>query len=507
MEYIFFCLCTSRFFTSKTLTCLSLRESFNQAYDKALLGFREKLDDRIVLFKIKRAMRDGRSEEEMLSFFDKKNFSDRLVRYLSESAQNADFSQAIRIYHLLATAMENFDMPADAEIMADRCYKKISDEILVEATKTIEKNMENRARFAKDEIKVDLPVRVNWGGGWTDTPPQCMEQGGLVINAAISLNGKLPIHVIARKTKEYGFFFESSDLGVKGQAKDIEDIRACRNPGDFFALHKAALLATGIVPIEGDVTLEQLCEQLGGGLYLCTAVDDIPKGSGLGTSSCLAAAAVKAIFDIMGISIPGDGIYSVVLAMEQIMSTGGGWQDQVGGLCPGIKRIHSRPGADQTLAVEQLLIPEAMKKELDDRFLLIYTGQRRLARNLLRDVIGSYIAGRKDTLEALDQMKITAEKMQYALEQGRIDRLAELFNYHWELSKKLDSGCTNTCIDQIFNAVDDLIAGKFIAGAGGGGFLQAILKEGVTREELEERINEIFGAAGVEVWKPEIIYG
>ena len=28
---------------------------------------------------------------------------------------------------------------------------------------------------------VQLPVRVNWGGGWTDTPPYCNEKGGIVL--------------------------------------------------------------------------------------------------------------------------------------------------------------------------------------------------------------------------------------------------------------------------------------------------------------------------------------
>ena len=45
-------------------------------------------------------------------------------------------------------------------------------------------------------------------------------------------------------------------------------------------------------------------------------------------------------------------------------------------------------------------------------------------------------------------------------------------NEHWELSKQLDAGSTNTCIDQMLIACQDLICGQFIAGAVGGGFLQ-----------------------------------
>ncbi len=70
--------------------------------------------------------------------------------------------------------------------------------------------------------------------------------------------------------------------------------------------------------------------------------------------------------------------------------------------------------------------------------------------------------------------------MRWALEEGDIDELAELFNEHWELSKQLDMGATNTCIDQIFLSCEDLIDGRFIAGAGGGGFLMFYAEDKVS---------------------------
>ena len=55
--------------------------------------------------------------------------------------------------------------------------------------------------------------------------------------------------------------------------------------------------------------------------------------------------------------------------------------------------------------VEHLDITDSMKVELEERFAIIYTGQRRLARNLLREVVGNYINGKKETLYALSEMK------------------------------------------------------------------------------------------------------
>ena len=141
------------------------------------------------------------------------------------------------------------------------------------------------------------------------------------------------------------------------------------------------------------------------------------------------------------------------------------------------------------------------KKELDERFCLIYSGQRRLARNLLRDVVGRYVGGVEEAVEVLYEIQQTAVLMRFELEKGNIDGFADLLNQHWELSKKLDSGCTNTCIDMIFHSVEDLIDGKMICGAGGGGFLQVVLKKGVTPDDLQKRLREVFQDSGVDVWR------
>ncbi|MDE6420960.1 MAG: fucokinase [Lachnospiraceae bacterium] len=317
----------------------------------------------------------------------------------------------------------------------------------------------------------------------------------------MTLNGLLPVQVRVRKLSGFYVAFESADLGARGEAHCVADIQDCHNPYDFFALHKAALIACGIVPLEGEADLEQILRRLGGGIYLSTQVVGVPKGSGLGTSSILSGACVKGIFEFLGKELSDEAVYETVSCMEQIMSTGGGWQDQVGGLTGGIKLITTRPGLRQQISVSYVTIPEPAKKELQERFALIYTGQRRLARNLLRDVVGNYIGGREESACALYEMKRVASMMRFELEEGNIDGFAALLNRHWELSKKLDAGSTNTCIEQIFLVCEDMIDGRFIAGAGGGGFIQVVLKKGVTRKQLGERLREVFQDSGVAVWE------
>ena len=181
------------------------------------------------------------------------------------------------------------------------------------------------------------------------------------------------------------------------------------------------------------------------------------------------------------------------------MSTGGGWQDQVGGLTGGFKLVTAQAGLSQQIVCTHLSIPEETKKTLGERFALVYTGQRRLARNLLREVVGKYIGSNETALDVIYKIQQMAVLMRFELERGNVDGFARLMNEHWELSKKLDAGCTNTCIDQIFLALDDLIDGHMICGAGGGGFLQVVMKKDVTLNMLEARLNDVFGDSGVGV--------
>lgn len=482
---------------------LSLCESFCTADVSAIPKWQEQLKDEIIVRKYLHAVRERRDYRERLQIFGESGLNEARFSMLLACAEEASFSERIRIYYDLSRGLRREPdgeiKGYDDSLLESMCFDTIRDEIFRESRKMLPKHIQ--LNIVQNEVSVALPVRVNWGGGWTDTPPQCNEQGGVVLNAAISLNGVLPVQVHMRRLDELCIVFESEDLGARGEAHSIGEIRDCHNPYDFFALHKAALIACGIVPMEGTADLREILQRLGGGIYLSTQVAGVPKGSGLGTSSILSAACVKAVFEFLGRQISDEAVYETVSCMEQIMSTGGGWQDQVGGLTGGIKFITTKPGLHQQIEVSYVTMPEEAKKELQERFALIYTGQRRLARNLLRDVIGNYIGGRKESVEALYEMKRVAAMMRFELEEGNIDGFAALFNRHWELSKKLDAGSTNTCIEQIFLACEDLIDGRFIAGAGGGGFIQVILKKNVTKEQLEERLHGVFQDSGVAVWE------
>ena len=186
------------------------------------------------------------------------------------------------------------------------------------------------------------------------------------------------------------------------------------------------------------------------------------------------------------------------------MSTGGGWQDQVGGVSKGINLVTSEKGLKQNIVKKKLNISEKTMEQLKKRFCLVYTGERRLQRNLLKEVVKRYIGNVGENIRALNKIKELADEMTYALENGNIELFASLLTCHLHYSKMIDAGATNGLIDKIFEIIDDMIDGKMVCGAGGGGFLQVILKKNVTKEMLHYKLRGIFPDSEIDVWECNI---
>ncbi len=480
----------------------SLMSGFNDADPQAIIDWSTRMADLVKMDELKKCILSSKPAREAVSILNASSLTKIQTSWLQNELKKldttnlTDFAYAMRLYYYLGVALND-------ENYTGKCFKLIADTVLDATLKHLQYN--ENARIVSDETTVKLPLRANWGGGWSDTCPHCLENGGVVLNVAISLDGEYPVEVRLVKIKEQKIVFDSRDMDVHGEFDTIEPLQRTGDPFDPFALQKACLLACGIIPKEGG-DLQQILARLGGGFEMHSEVTNVPKGSGLGTSSILSAAAVKAMLTFMDISFTDDTLYATVLAMEQIMSTGGGWQDQVGGVTHGIKYITSNPGIDQKIKVEKVSISEETKKELDERYCVICSGQRRLARNLLRDVVGRYVGNEPDSLYAHKEIQKTAALMRFALERGNVDEFAKLLNEHWKLSQMVDDGSTNSLIDQIFMSIEDLIDARMVCGAGGGGFLQVILKKGVTKQEVHDRLKDVFHDFAVDVWPSQIVY-
>lgn len=211
---------------------------------------------------------------------------------------------------------------------------------------------------------MELPVRVDFVGGWSDTPPWSLERSGCVLNMAITLGGSLPVGTII-ETTERGGLLMNDDAGNELYIDNITSIAPPFDSTDPFRLVKSAMLVTNVIN-EKKLQLT--------GLQIKTWAN-VPRGSGLGTSSILSAAVVKALLQLTYGDDSNENVTRLVLVLEQVMGTGGGWQDQVGGLYPGIKFTSSFPGVPLQLQVNPLLPSPQLIKELHQRLLVVFTGQ------------------------------------------------------------------------------------------------------------------------------------
>ena len=67
-----------------------------------------------------------------------------------------------------------------------------------------------------------------------------------------------------------------------------------------------------------------------------------------------------------------------------MITTGGGWQDNVGGFVEGIKIGRSKGQLPLKVDTTVLDVSEDVIQQLNKRIVLVYTGKTRLAKNLLQ---------------------------------------------------------------------------------------------------------------------------
>ena len=149
------------------------------------------------------------------------------------------------------------------------------------------------------------------------------------------------------------------------------------------ALVKTAFLCTKTIQFSSSHTLaEQLRRKHKGGFEILSW-SYLPQGSGMGTSSILAGVVCAAIWTITSRAHDNQQLIHLVVELEQMLTTGGGWQDQVGGLLPGVKFTTSPPKQPIQVSPQILNVSNKTVEKVRTNMALIYTGKTRLAKNLL----------------------------------------------------------------------------------------------------------------------------
>ena len=322
------------------------------------------------------------------------------------------------------------------------------------------------------------PVRIDLAGGWTDTPPYCLNEGGNVVNLAIELNGQPPLQVYVKPCKEYHVVLRSIDLGAVEIVKTYDELAHFTQIGSPFSIPKAALVLAGFQPgfsLAAYASLEEQLKDFGSGIEV-TLLSAIPAGSGLGTSSILASTVLGAVSDFCGLKWDKIEIGNRTLVLEQLLTTGGGWQDQYGGVLRGVKLLQTNAGMNQSPLVRWLPDYLFTSPEYRACHLLYYTGITRVAKGILGEIVRSMFLNSTEHLALLGQMKAHALDVYEAVQRGDFGEMGRLVGKSWEQNKRLDSGTNPPAVEAIIRRIHDYCLGYKLPGAGGGGYLYMIAK-------------------------------
>ena len=291
------------------------------------------------------------------------------------------------------------------------------------------------------------PLRISYAGGGTDLESYYREHGGLVVSGAIN---------------KYFYVFVSPDGDASLQVSSA-DYRAFLR----YEEEDGEPAGVGGELKHAEAAFKQMGIRSGYSVFMASQV---PSGTGLGSSSAVAVALVKALSTLRQRALTKEQLAEAACGIElDELRMPIGRQDQYASAFGGINAIRfSARGVE----VEPLDLDLECLRRLEASTMLFYTGLVHDSAKLLREQRER--ASRKEaaSLEALHLLKRAAEECRSALLDGHPDQVGEIMDAAWQAKKRLSSGVTNRLIDDAYDAARQAGArGGKIAGAGGGGFM------------------------------------
>ncbi len=292
------------------------------------------------------------------------------------------------------------------------------------------------------------PVRISFGGGGTDLAAYYGRFGGFVVSAAIARYS----YAVASRPVDGSIGINSADYRVwerfgKGEISGVADpLRLPKAVIEWFGRHGIA----------------------GPGVELFLAAEVAP-GSGLGSSSAMAVALVRALAGYVGLEMDGAGTAALASWLEiERLGMPIGKQDQYASAFGGINAIEFRDGE---VVVTPLDLDQGTVAALDERLLLFSTGTTRDSAAILGQQRAETLANAA-VVEGLHRIKELAYQIRDALQAGDLDRFGGLLDEGWQRKRGLSGWVSSEAIDGWYAAARaaGALGGK-ITGAGGGGFL------------------------------------
>lgn len=301
-------------------------------------------------------------------------------------------------------------------------------------------------------IRARAPLRLGLAGGGTDVSPYCDLHGGFVLNATIDRYAYANIRLLETPV-------------VRFIAADQQE--SCELPLDSkYPLEGPLKLLRAVYnAIIGEFNNSQPIP-----LELTTYCD-APIGSGLGSSSTLVVAMIKAFVELLNLPLDDYALATLAFRIERIdCGLQGGRQDQYAATFGGFNFMEFY--ADHRAVINQLRIKNWIVNELESSLLLYYTGVSRESANIIADQSAGITKKEDDAMDAMNGLKLEASKMKEALLRGDFNGIVDSMRLGWENKKKSAKSVSNSLIEEIYESTckAGALAGK-ISGAGGGGFM------------------------------------
>jgi D-glycero-alpha-D-manno-heptose-7-phosphate kinase len=313
--------------------------------------------------------------------------------------------------------------------------------------------MTNQKYLLPLSVRARAPLRLGLAGGGTDVSPYCDQYGGYVLNATISRYAYANLTI---NPPHQSVHLCASDL----QKEEVLPLDPSQWLEPSLALHRAVYVA--------------IMENFNGGKYLpisLSTFSDAPAGSGLGSSSTLVVAMIRAFVEALNLPLDDYAVAQLAFKVERVdCQLQGGRQDQYSATFGGFNFMEFY--ADNRALINPLRIKNWILCELESSLLLFYTGVSRESAKIIAEQSHHMTIQDKTTIEAMHGLKQEALQMKENLLRGDFKGIVESMKQGWENKKRSSKSVSNTHIEDIYDTAirAGALAGK-ASGAGGGGFM------------------------------------
>lgn len=282
------------------------------------------------------------------------------------------------------------------------------------------------------------PFRISFAGGGSDLAAYYTQEKGMVLSTSIDKYMYITLHP---------YFHPDHSLLKYSKTEIVERTADIKHP-----IIREALTMYGISGVD------------------ISATADIPAGTGLGSSSSFTVGLLHALSAYKGKYASKEYLSATACDIEiKRLGEPIGKQDQYAAAYGGLNLITFH--CDGKVSVEKLVVQPRQFVELQDNLMLFYTGDVRLASQILKEQ-SSNTTRNADKRDNLRKMVGLAQELRRELEENNIDAMGELLHRSWVYKKELASGISNPKIDAWYEtALKCGASGGKLLGAGGGGFL------------------------------------